>query len=142
MTIRLHLQPKMHNCNIRLVPICCSQLVYLHASLQLNTRCHQFTMCIQIKIKKQQSQLCLTHCKCIYSTQKQVFPGLLGLFSVEDTIRGLNLAWLQHMFAVMESEPVEYLKQFVFSVDSIIHHQTKGLCQHSQVVFCIWCGWN
>lgn len=56
--------------------------------------------------KKQQPRLCRELCKCIYSTQKQVFPGLLGLLSAAGTIRGLHLAWLQHTFAVMESEPV------------------------------------
>lgn len=86
--------------------------------------------------------------------KKQVFPGLLGLFfffffSAEDTISrpsfGLATA---HVVPVMESKAGEYLntpgffpfflrtaKQFVFRVDSLIHHRTKGLCQHSHVVF-------
>lgn len=31
------------------------------------------------------------------------------------------------------------LKQLVFSVDNLMHHQTKGLCQHSHVVFSVRC---
>lgn len=133
---------------LRPVLICCSVLVYLQVSVLQghNTRCLS-SQCAY-RSKKQQPQLCLAHCKCIYSTQKTSISRIIrSMFSGGYDQRpsfGLNTACVccNGKRAGKYTGCLRTAKQFVFSVDSFIHHQTKGLCQHSHTVFSVCCVGN